>query len=54
MAPNYDHATLFVEPSVSASDKAGSQPRQVAGHEAETMRRLRHPFAVPNQPTTAA
>jgi hypothetical protein len=54
MAPNYDHATLFVEPSGSASEKVGSQPRQAVGQEAETMRRLRHPFTVPAQPTTAA
>lgn len=54
MTPSYDHATLFVEPPVSSSDNAASRPRRAVAHEAEDMRRLRNPFAVPPVRPTAA
>lgn len=47
MTPNHDHATLFLAPSAPPRDEARSRPRRTVRDDAETMRRLRHPFTIP-------
>lgn len=50
MTPNYDRTTLFLAPPAhrDAEGTAGGSP--MIDHRAETMRALRHPFAVRTQP----
>lgn len=46
MTPNHNHATLFVAPRSAPGTEAAGSPQPAVDGGAETMRRLRHPFAV--------
>jgi hypothetical protein len=50
MTPNYDHGTLFLAPPPPAGTEADGGPHPAFDEGAEAMRRLRHPFAVPQSP----
>ena len=50
MTPNYDHGSLFLAPPAPLGTEAGGGSHRALDEGAEAMRRLRHPFAVPQSP----
>ena len=50
MTPNYDHGTLFLAPPSPLGTEADGGAHRALNEGAEAMRRLRHPFAVPQSP----
>jgi hypothetical protein len=46
MAPNHDHATLFVAPPAPRASESTGKTESAVDDGADAMRRLRHPFAI--------